>query len=62
MTAASLITGKDLELGLSSGDTVLLLLVLAISMLSFGTGRTTSLTGLVHLVVFAAYCFLIFFP
>lgn len=62
VTAASLITGKDLTLGLSSGDTVLLLLVLAVSMLSFGTGRTTSLTGLVHLVVFAAYCFLIFFP
>jgi len=62
VTAASLITGKDLVLGLSSGDTVLLLLVLAVSMLSFGTGRTTSLTGLVHLVIFAAYCFLIFFP
>ena len=62
VTAASLITGKDLVLGLSSGDTVLLLLVLGVSILSFGTGRTTSLTGLVHLVVFAAYCFLIFFP
>jgi len=62
VTAASLVTGKDLVLGLSSGDTVLLLLVLAVSILSFGTGRTTSLTGLVHLVVFAAYCFLIFFP
>jgi Ca2+:H+ antiporter len=62
VAAASLITGKELELGLNSGDTVLLLLVLAVSILSFGTGRTTSLTGLVHLVVFAAYCFLIFFP
>ena len=28
----------------------------------FGTGRTTVLTGLVHLVVFSAYVFLIFFP
>lgn len=62
VSAVSLITGKDLVLGLSSGDTVLLLLVLGVSILSFGTGRTTSLTGLVHLVVFAAWCFLIFFP
>ena len=33
-----------------------------ISVISFGTGRTTVLTGLVHLVVFCAYVFLIFFP
>ena len=62
VAAASLITGKELTLGLSSGDTVLLLLVLAVSMISFGTGRTTFLTGLVHLVIFSAYVFLIFFP
>jgi len=29
---------------------------------SFGTGRTTILTGLVHLVVFVAYLFLVFVP
>jgi Ca2+:H+ antiporter len=62
VAAASLIIDKELTLGLSSGDTVLLLLVLAVSMNSFGTGRTTFLTGLVHLVVFGAYVFLIFFP
>jgi Ca2+:H+ antiporter len=41
---------------------VLLILALAISIVSFGTGRTTMLTGLVHLVVFVAYLFLIFVP
>lgn len=62
VSAASLITGRGLTLGLGSGDTVLLLLALAISVISFGTGRTTVLTGLVHLVVFVAYLFLIFVP
>ena len=59
---ASLITGRGLTLGLNAGDTVLLLLALAISFVSFGTGRTTVLTGLVHLVVFFAYVLLIFAP
>ena len=59
---ASLVTGKHLTLGLDSGDTVLLLLALSLSVVSFGTGRTTVLTGLVHLVVFVAYLFLIFVP
>jgi Ca2+:H+ antiporter len=62
VSAASLLTGKELTLGLGSGDTVLLLLAILISIVSFGTGRTTFLTGLVHLVVFSAYVFLIFFP
>jgi Ca2+:H+ antiporter len=60
--AASLFTGRSLTLGLESGDTVLLILALAISVVSFGTGRTTMLTGLVHLVVFFAFLFLIFLP
>ncbi len=62
VAAASLLTGRELALGLGPGDTVLLLLVFGVSILSFGTGRTTFLTGLVHLVVFAAYVLLIFFP
>lgn len=62
VSVASLFLGKDLTLGLGSGDTVLLLLALGVSVVSFGTGRTTMLTGLVHLVIFSAYAFLIFFP
>lgn len=62
VTAVSLVTGKELILGLQPGDMVLLLLAIGVSTLSFGTGRTTYLTGLVHLVIFCAYVFLIFFP
>lgn len=62
VAAASLITGRDLTLGLSAGDTVLLVLALAVSVVSFGTGRTTVLTGMVHLVVFVAYLLLIVTP
>lgn len=59
---ASILTGRELTLGLESGDSVLLVLVLAISIHSFGTGRTTVLTGLVHIVVFIAFILLIAFP
>lgn len=62
VAAASLISGRSLTLGLSAGDTVLLLLALAISIVSFGTGRTTVLTGLVHLVLFVAYLLLVAVP
>lgn len=62
VAAASLLTGRSLTLGLGPGDMVLLFLALSISMMSFGTGRTTVLTGLVHLVVFVAYAFLILVP
>ena len=62
VAVASMMTGHQLTLGLGSGDTVLLLLALGISIISFGTGRTTVLTGLVHLVVFVAYLMLIAVP
>lgn len=62
VAAVSLITGQQLTLGLGSGDTVLLLLSLGISIVSFSQGRTTVLTGLVHLVVFVAYLLLIAVP
>jgi Ca2+:H+ antiporter len=62
VAVASLITGRSLTLGLNPGDIVLLLLGLGISVISFATGRTSVLTGLVHLVVFCAYVFLIFLP
>jgi len=62
VAVASMLTGRELTLGLQPGDTVLLLLALTLSIISFGTGRTNMLTGLVHLVVFVAYLFLIVFP
>ncbi|MBX3598322.1 MAG: ionic transporter [Rhizobiaceae bacterium] len=62
VAAVSMLTGTRLTLGLEPGDTVLLVLVLGISILSFATGRTNVLTGLVHLVVFVAYLMLIAIP
>ncbi|MBJ3783100.1 ionic transporter [Devosia sp. MSA67] len=58
----SLFTGHPLILGLGPGDTVLLLLALGVSIVSFGSGRTTVLTGVVHLVIFVAYVLLIAVP
>ena len=49
-------------LGLNAQDTVLLALTFILSMLTFGTGRTNILFGLVHLVVFAVFLFLVFVP
>jgi Ca2+:H+ antiporter len=40
----------------------LLLLTFVLSMLTFGTGRTNILFGLVHLVVFAVFVLLVFVP
>jgi Ca2+:H+ antiporter len=53
---------KELVLGLSSQGMVLLLLTFFLSMLTFGTGRTNILFGLVHMVVFAVFVFMVFVP
>ena len=53
---------KQLVLGLKIQDMVLLALTFVLSILTFGTGRTNILFGLVHLVVFAVFVFLVFVP
>jgi Ca2+:H+ antiporter len=58
----SIVTGQPLVFGLDPRDGVLLVLALVLSVISFGTGRTNMLTGLVHLVVFATYILLLFEP
>jgi len=58
----SLVTGREIMFGLDKRDAMLLLLTLLLSVVSFGAGRTNLLTGLVHLVVFATYVFLLFVP
>lgn len=58
----NIIIGNQIEIGLSSRDTLLLALTLFLSMLTLGSGRTNILAGLVHLVVFATYLFLVFVP
>ncbi len=53
---------KQLVLGLETREVALLLLTFGISMLTFGTGRTNILFGLVHMLVFAVFLFLVFVP
>ena len=62
VTVAAQTLGKELVLGLDAQGMVLLLLTSVLSMLTFGTGRTNILFGLVHMVVFAVFVFMVFVP
>lgn len=55
-----LITGKTVYLGLGAVDTILLLLLLALSTITFSSPRTNALLGAVHLLLFLAYLMLMF--
>ncbi|MEW6767369.1 MAG: ionic transporter y4hA [Pseudomonadota bacterium] len=59
---ATYILDKTLVLGLSARDTALLVMTLLLSLLTFGTGRTNILFGLVHMLVFAVFIFLVLVP
>lgn len=54
--------GRPLELGLGPKEMVLLFLTMIVASLTLGSGRTTILQGVVHLVIFAAYLFLTIVP
>ena len=54
--------GVPLELGVDMPDTVLLVLTFAVSLVTFGGGRTNILPGFVHLVLVAVFTFLVFVP
>jgi Ca2+:H+ antiporter len=60
MMVISHVTGRTLILGLQNSDLVLLPLTLAVSIVTFGSGKTNILQGAVHLLLFAAYVMLIF--
>ena len=62
IAAANLFIHKPLVLGLDMDDVVLLVMALATSMLTFGTGRTNVLFGFLHLVIFGTFLFLSFVP
>jgi Ca2+:H+ antiporter len=51
-----------LELGISAGHSVLLALGFAVAMLTYGTGRTNILSGIIHLVLAATFVFTVFAP
>jgi Ca2+:H+ antiporter len=57
-----LITGREVHLGLDEVQTVLLILTLFVSALTFGGVRTNVLQGTVHLLLFIVYVALIFSP
>jgi Ca2+:H+ antiporter len=58
----AIVLNQPLQLGLGMRDTVLLFLTFAVSLVTFGGGRTNILPGFVHLVLFAIFVFLIFVP
>ena len=62
VAVAAYVLDKQLVLGLNAQSTVLLVLTFILSMLTFGTGRTNILFGLVHMVVFAVFVFMVFVP
>ena len=62
VAVVSIVLGRPLELGLGAKDEVLLALTLLVGVITLGTGRTTVLQGIVHLVIFAAFLFLAIVP
>jgi Ca2+:H+ antiporter len=54
------VTGHPVTLGLAGSDLVMLIVTLAVSIITFASGRTHVMQGAVHLVLFLAYALLIF--
>jgi Ca2+:H+ antiporter len=62
VAAVSIVLGQPIDLGLDAKDQVLLTLTLVLSVITLGTGRTTVLQGIVHLIVFAVFLFFAVVP
>jgi Ca2+:H+ antiporter len=62
VAAVSIVLDQPLALGLGPKETVWLALTLLVCIVTLGTGRTTVLQGIVHLVIFAAFLFLVVVP
>ncbi len=62
VAVVSIVLRQPLELGLGEKDQVLLVLTLLVGVITLGTGRTTVLQGIVHLVVFAVFLFFAVVP
>lgn len=60
MLALSHLFGHPVTLGLQGPDLVMFVLTLAVSIITFSSGRTNLMQGAVHLVLFVAYVLLIF--
>ncbi len=57
-----LITKRSVALGVEGGNLPLLVLTLAVSLVTFASGRTNVLQGCIHLMLFGVFLLLIFFP
>lgn len=57
-----LITGKTVIFGISATETILFLITICLSFLTFFGKRTTPISGIMHLVLFAIFMMLIFNP
>jgi Ca2+:H+ antiporter len=57
-----LITKRPVTLGVQGGNLPLLLLTLAVSVVTFTSGKTNVLQGCIHLLLFAVFLLLIFSP
>ncbi|MBX9778689.1 MAG: ionic transporter y4hA [Xanthobacteraceae bacterium] len=62
VAVVSIIIGQPLELALDGKDQALLALTLLLGVITLGTGRTTVLQGIVHLVIFAVFLFFAVVP
>ena len=62
VAAVSIVLGQRLDLGLGLMEMTLLALTLLVSVITLGTGRTTVLQGIVHLVIFATFLFFAVVP
>jgi Ca2+:H+ antiporter len=62
VAAVSIALRQPLDLGLDAKERVLLALTLLLSVITLGTGRTTVLPGIVHLLVFAVFLFFAMLP
>jgi len=57
-----IVTGRKMTLGIEGGNLPLLVLTLASSIVTFGSGRTSILQGCIHLLLFGVFLLLIFCP
>ena len=62
VAVVSLLMDRPIVLGLIDKEIVLLALTLVVGVITLGTGRTTLLQGVIHLVIFAAFLFFAVVP
>jgi Ca2+:H+ antiporter len=60
MLAMSHWTGRHIVLGAEHAEFIMILLTLAVSVVTFASGRTNMLQGIVHLLLFLAFVMLVF--